>query len=833
MNYITNRMVGKIVSVLTGFSLVFSMGYPALALAARDNNPGLPSQACGLDIALVLDSSGSIDSDELNTMQDAFHDFVGVFLPGTPTEFSVVDFDSSASIELGLSSDVDDINDAIDNPTSGGGTNWLSGLNAATTTLAAGRASAPDLIIFASDGNPTDPGSDANALSVAVAAADSIKVGGTRIITLGIGNIAGQDALDPDNLKDISSDDAYYDVASFDDLASTLQGIATDLCGGTITVTKVIDRDGDLGTTDDQSPAAGWEFNIGGNAGQMTTDPDGKTSAVEIDTPTASVTETDGPAGYTFAGATCTNTNHDNVEVGTAGENAVNDIALTDEDVISCVFYNKPAEATLQLFKTVVNDGTPEIDLGNSSSGDFELVITTSTTSEAAPFATQSVWDTNGFGTTTTVAGDSYYSVSEPNSGAYAMSYSEALDPEDPNYDADSNCSGFVGAAGNAYCTIVNNDLPSGKGAVTVVKSVNNFWNTNEVQPSETSFTFDVGDGNATTTSISGEAILLDAGTYTIVENGPTSGYTATYSGSCAAGVVTVVAGQAVNCTITNTYNAPVSDVSIDKTVNDDSADVGQTLTYTLTATNHGPSSATNVMVMDVLPGDLTYVGSSATQGSYDSSTHVWTIGNLALDGVATLTITASVNSGTEGHTIANSASVTVDNNDNNAENNADSVNVSVNTPPAETPPTGGGGGNGGGNGPIPSGGGGGGNPNVLGASTGPVIVPQVLGATCGIYLESYLRINYKNDIEQVKKLQSFLNENLGTSLPISGYFGTLTDAAVRQFQAKYSADILKPWVLAGQMPSETPTGYVYKTTKRWINLLKCPSLDIPMPQLP
>jgi hypothetical protein len=113
----------------------------------------------------------------------------------------------------------------------------------------------------------------------------------------------------------------------------------------------------------------------------------------------------------------------------------------------------------------------------------------------------------------------------------------------------------------------------------------------------------------------------------------------------------------------------------------------------------------------------------------------------------------------------------------------------------------------------------------------------QVLGASssCGIYLTSYIHpvrtdLNY---MDQVRKLQTFLNGNLGTNLPVTGYYGSATIAAVNQFQVKYGAEVLAPWVQYGLPNASTPTGYVYKTTQRWINMLMCPPLGLPIPQLP
>lgn len=117
---------------------------------------------------------------------------------------------------------------------------------------------------------------------------------------------------------------------------------------------------------------------------------------------------------------------------------------------------------------------------------------------------------------------------------------------------------------------------------------------------------------------------------------------------------------------------------------------------------------------------------------------------------------------------------------------------------------------------------GGGGGGSILGASTG-----QILGASCNIkYLDKYLRMGKKNDPEQVKKLQLFLNKWENAGLPVTGFFGPLTYAAVMAFQQHYFEEVLKPWGVAA------PTGIVYQTTQRWINLMECPDLNLTIPPL-
>jgi hypothetical protein len=113
----------------------------------------------------------------------------------------------------------------------------------------------------------------------------------------------------------------------------------------------------------------------------------------------------------------------------------------------------------------------------------------------------------------------------------------------------------------------------------------------------------------------------------------------------------------------------------------------------------------------------------------------------------------------------------------------------------------------------------------------------QVLGASteaslsCSPLLSTYLRQGMRSD--EVKKLQEFLNKELGLSIPVTGYFGPQTHEAVKAFQLKYADQVLKPWVPFGLQTDKTPTGYVYKTTQRMVNMLSCSALDLPQPQLP
>ncbi len=101
-----------------------------------------------------------------------------------------------------------------------------------------------------------------------------------------------------------------------------------------------------------------------------------------------------------------------------------------------------------------------------------------------------------------------------------------------------------------------------------------------------------------------------------------------------------------------NFDNFEQADLSVTKSVDTSSPNVGDNVTFTVTVSNGGPDGATNVVVDDVLPSDLTFISGTPTQGGYNNSTGAWTVGNLASGASETLTIVASVdNTGTKTNT--------------------------------------------------------------------------------------------------------------------------------------------------------------------------------------
>jgi len=120
-----------------------------------------------------------------------------------------------------------------------------------------------------------------------------------------------------------------------------------------------------------------------------------------------------------------------------------------------------------------------------------------------------------------------------------------------------------------------------------------------------------------------------------------------------------------------------IADLGVAKIVDDAAPPEGDTVTYTVTVTNAGPSTATVVQLSDSLPAGVTFVAASAGQGTYDSATGDWFVGTLGVGSNATLTLQASVDAATSGTTITNTASVTyLSQYDPNAGNTSASVDI-------------------------------------------------------------------------------------------------------------------------------------------------------------
>ena len=119
----------------------------------------------------------------------------------------------------------------------------------------------------------------------------------------------------------------------------------------------------------------------------------------------------------------------------------------------------------------------------------------------------------------------------------------------------------------------------------------------------------------------------------------------------------------------------PYVDVSVSKTSNKDVYIVGEEAIFTIVVKNVG-STATNVTVSDILPNSLIFVSASATQGTYDSSTNIWSVGNMTNGSSKTLTLTVKT---TELGSFDNVVNVTSYEKDWNLSNNVANKTIEVN----------------------------------------------------------------------------------------------------------------------------------------------------------
>ncbi|MCK4995591.1 MAG: DUF11 domain-containing protein, partial [Thermoplasmatales archaeon] len=152
---------------------------------------------------------------------------------------------------------------------------------------------------------------------------------------------------------------------------------------------------------------------------------------------------------------------------------------------------------------------------------------------------------------------------------------------------------------------------------------------------------------------------------------------------------------QAPTTDRSDTYFADLSkaDLSITKHDSPDPVAAGETLTYTLNVTNHGPHPAENVNVTDILPAEVYFVSAVSVPPADDSgisgSTHWWKYDSLyqGNSNSIIITITVTVNNGVTGN-IVNEAHVYNDtydplpgnNNDNEITNIIEVYTLTINT---------------------------------------------------------------------------------------------------------------------------------------------------------
>ncbi|MDO5720899.1 MAG: DUF11 domain-containing protein, partial [Actinomycetaceae bacterium] len=135
----------------------------------------------------------------------------------------------------------------------------------------------------------------------------------------------------------------------------------------------------------------------------------------------------------------------------------------------------------------------------------------------------------------------------------------------------------------------------------------------------------------------------------------------------------------------------PAADIAVEKVLASEEAVPGETVTYTVTATNNGPSDAAGVVVTDALPAGLSDVSASGTGPAGDLTCSVadpadpaassgdvsCTVGALAVGQAATITVSGTLDPAFTG-SLSNTATSSADTTDPNEDNNTSTATTDV-----------------------------------------------------------------------------------------------------------------------------------------------------------
>jgi hypothetical protein len=181
-------------------------------------------QSSAVDLALVLDGSGSLSTADFALAQAFARQLSAACVSGADTRIAIIQFsdEGRARTQIVLSRDADAINAAIDNATQPGGLSDIQeGLHVAQAALAQSRANARKRIILLTDGAQTEPGDP-------VVQAKEIKNAGIDIFAVGVGLASSE------QLRAIASDpDSTYvfEAPDFRSIADIAAQLTQNACG--------------------------------------------------------------------------------------------------------------------------------------------------------------------------------------------------------------------------------------------------------------------------------------------------------------------------------------------------------------------------------------------------------------------------------------------------------------------------------------------------------------------------------------------------------------------------------------------------------------------------
>jgi uncharacterized repeat protein (TIGR01451 family) len=729
------RRLGRLLAALLTIGLV-AVGAPGLTGSAAyavgtkttAPNPDLAA-GCGLDVVLVLDKSTSIaqTNGAETSVKNAASTFVSAF-KNTNTRIGIVEFGTGATTKVPLTyvTTATSANGgthaaaiaSYDAPSGQNGqgveyTNWAAAATKANEVFTLDRQ-VPRLLVFVTDGAPTvAPGVSFNnsqeprdaTLDPAILEMNAIKSGakGVHVLGVGVGAAFGSgNASRVESLQKITHypNGQYYTGAAgqtfsatttdlilqqnFSALENDLRMVATNICDGTLTITKEIS---DQNNPNSYTKAgAGWEFQTAvspggdwvkptaGTGTTRTTSTEASSSALFQWTgtagwsKTATVTET-AKQDYTLQSVTCSTNG------GAAVARTITNGAFTVD-----VGAGKQVECTVR--NKFTGNGTTDVGVTKSVSsptvvvGDEVTWTVTATNNGPKNTANQVViTDTLPAGLTV-VPGSSSANAGTFNEGTGVWTIPSLAKDVTRTLTFRTKVTA-AGAHKNVVTrtSMTENDTnpANDKAEATVTGIKANLKITKDADVDKQVIGGQVvwtvvvtNDGAATAKDVVVEDTLpagLAYASHTVSKGSFVSGTGVWTVGDLASGAVATLTlrttgttlGEKVNTVETETTTPEtkyddntasdsvvitVADLVVEKSANAESVGFGDTVVWTIKVTNIGTAHASAVKVQDLLPAGLTFV-SASPPGEYDSATGVWTVGTLAAGGDSkTLTLT-------------------------------------------------------------------------------------------------------------------------------------------------------------------------------------------------
>ncbi|MCS7006481.1 MAG: DUF11 domain-containing protein [Gaiellaceae bacterium] len=369
---------------------------------------------------------------------------------------------------------------------------------------------------------------------------------------------------------------------------------------------------------DDGGTAAARDFTLRADGPTVLTGAGGAEG--EVDAGTYVLSES-GPSGYEASEWTCD-----------GGSLSGSELTLTPGESATCTITNDDRPATLIVRKVVVND-----DGGTKTASDFSFQLNGSA---AQPFEVD--------GENVLVLDAGTYTVTEVAAQGYTTTYSGCSNVVIPN-------------GGSATCTITNNDVPKGIGAIEVSKSAS----PTSVKEPGGSVTYTVTIRNVSEVLVRIENVVDDrfgdlddaggSGCFDVpVSLAPGAStfcqFTRNVTGAGRTSHVNVVTASGVDASGNPVFGSDdarvditprLIDLVVEKTATSPTP-LNGTVTYTLTVTNRGPDTATSVQLADPAPAGVQYQSASASQGTCTVTAALVTcsLGTIAPGQVVTVTVT-------------------------------------------------------------------------------------------------------------------------------------------------------------------------------------------------